>query len=329
MGLNLDAMRQEKEELDARQSQFRDSLFMKLVAGERNTVRILPRSMKYFTKEGDTGFAFRYFVHYKLFESKGYGRIVCNKTFGERCPICDFFHGLSDANQKKAGRPSETYIYNVYDYGSSAIKVLQTGPFIYEEILRHVADPDWGDLFGLKDGRDINIDVKKQEGNKKGIFNPYEVTVRPVQSDIESTLPENWDEIVDKLEEYVPEKVSDDEMVILVNHLRNGTQPEPKVKSQDTDDDDTPTSAPSVQPALAPSVAPVSPTPAVSQTPAPAPAPAAPAAPTAPAAAPQTATVPQTTGDRPACFGAEYKPRDPKCKACAVRAECKQEVLKG
>jgi len=226
MGLNADALKKKAETIGSR-----DSLYFKLEEG-RNVIRILPRSLEYFSKAGDTDFAFSYMVHYRLLDVDGYRKIVCKQTSGQKCPICDYIASLEDKTKAKSMRVATSYMYNIFDYDSEKIKVFETGPFIYEEIFKYVVDPDWGDLFALKDGRDVVIEVEAISASQKGKKNPYTVKMTPNKTDITNLLPEKFDEIIDSLRERVPAVHDDGFYLTVVEHLKKGTLPAP-IKKED------------------------------------------------------------------------------------------------
>lgn len=291
MGLDVKSLK-EKQEKPA----FGDSLYFKLVEGKRNVVRILPRSMKYFTKEGDNDYTYQYYIHMNLFDVKGYKRIICKKTAGEKCPICDYAASLSDAARRKSLHYRVNHMYNVFDYETGKLKVFETGTFIYEEILTTIVDPAWGDtLFDPKSGRDVTILVDSVPQAQKGKVNPYTVKVVPDKSSIAEHLPDNWDEIIDSLQSKLP-KVADEAVYLsIVEHLRKGTVPEPRESSKKEEESEVSAEA---QPTPAP----------------------------APTVAPKTSAAPVESGTA-MCFGLEYSSKLEKCKACGQRPDCRTKTL--
>ena len=291
MGLNTDGLKKKAEA-----AKTGDSLFFKLEEGKRNVVRILPRSLDFFQKDGDNDFAFTYFVHYRLFDVDGFRRIVCKQTAGQKCPICDFAASFEDKKKAKMYTPSLVHLYNVLDYDSARVKPFETGPFIYDEILKFVVDPSWGDsLFDIKTGRDVIINKDVVPASKRGQVNPYSITPTPDRTDVTELLPEKWDEIIDKLQERIPKTEDDAYYLSIVEHLRKGTAPV-AVKKADGKEAAAPVAAPAASGSAAPAPAPVA---------------AAPAA-----------------TENPKCFGLEYSPRLDKCKTCPVKANCRDATLK-
>jgi len=304
MGLNTDKLKEKAE--NAKKG---NTLYFGLEEGKRNVVRVLPRSLKFFSKDGDNDFAFTYFVHYYVFDVDGYKRVVCKKSAGQKCPICDYAESFTDRKQAKKYMPSKIHLYNVLDYDSGQIKPFESGPFIYDEILKFVVDPAWGDsLFDTKTGRDIIIQKDIVPANKRGQVNPYSVAPVPDRSDVTELLPDNWDEVLDKLQDRIPDVEDDAFYLSIVEHYRNGTVPEPIKKDKDKDKDSSKESTQKAEPAKA------------------APAPAA----TAPKETEPVNPNPpeEKEEEQPKCFGLEYSPRLDKCKGCASKAECRDATLK-
>lgn len=218
MPLNLGELQKRKEEIERR----RQGVEFYTLSDGKNLVRILPRSMKYFDKEGDDDFAYRYFVHYNMFEVDGYRMIVCRKTVGEECPICELAETLED---KVKLRARERFIYNVLDLNDPGkIKVMETGPKIYEEILKFVLNPEWGDLFGIKDGRNITIEKIPPNQTRTG-WTDYTVMPSPQKSDVTELLPEGWEDMIDTLVGRIPKLFEVDEMKRLVECYKKGEPP--------------------------------------------------------------------------------------------------------
>lgn len=295
MGLNTDELKKRAEEKKSSAG----GKYWKPEEGKRNVIRVLPRSLKYFTKEGDNDFAFSYYVHYNLFDVEGYKRIICKQSFGQKCPICDHAASFDDKKKAKNFRASHVYMYNVLDYETGDIKVFESGPFIYDEIIKFVVDPAWGELFDTKTGRDIVIEKKVVPQSKRGLENPYEVKPIPDRTDVTEALPDNWDELISGLQDRLPEPKDDAYYLAIVEHLRKGTLPAPveKDKKEGNNSNHSGTATASAPAASEP----------------------------APAAAKKSDTPKQ---ENPVCFGLEYSPRLEKCKPCFAKAACRDATLK-
>lgn len=217
--LNLEAIRKEKE---SRESLY-GSQFYEIKEGE-NPLRLLPRSVKAFTPEGDTGFAIRYWVHYNLFDVEGYRLIVCSRTVGGNCPFCEYVMNLEDKTKASQLRARERFLYNVVDLRDNKLKVLETGPMIYDGFLNYILQPEWGEVLDLKEGNAFKIIKIPPEKSSTG-WADYNVLVMPQKVDVTPFLPENWDEVLDSLKNRVPVVRTDKELKKLLDCYLRGVPP--------------------------------------------------------------------------------------------------------
>ena len=223
MALDTGVLKQRQEETEKRRKESAGKEFFNLADG-KNSIRILPRSMKYFGPDKDDDFAVRYYVHYNMFEADGYKMIVCNKTTGHGCPLCDEISRLNDKTLSSRIRAKERFMYNVLDMSDSKIKLLETGPKIYDEILKFVLNPEWGDLFGLDNGRNVTIEKIPAEKSGTG-WVEYSVMPSPMISDVTPALLEGWEAEVDRLVEKIPEIRTLEEFQRVANCFATGASP--------------------------------------------------------------------------------------------------------
>ena len=296
MGLNVEELKKKAES----QNEGGASMFWEPETGKRNVIRFLPRSLKYMTKDGDTDFAYTYYVHWRLFDVEGWKRIICKQTAGQKCPICDYGASLPDQKKAKIYKKSVQHLYNVLDLADGKVKVYQTGAYIYGELLKFIVDPSWGDsMFDLKAGRNVVILKEEVPASQVGQKNPYAVKPVPDRTDVTAQLPDKWDEMIDSLQTRLP-KVGDDAYYLQVaEHLRKGTFPAPIVKEPYDPNKSSQQAQPvaQAQPVQHQDAAP----------------------------APSTPTASATT--KPVCFSIEYSPRLEKCKNCPVKGECRDAAL--
>ena len=279
MGLNTDALKKRQEQRDAAKQS--SGKFFALQEGE-NVVRVLPRSQKYFSKEGDPDFAYEYFSHYNLFDVQGYKMIGCLQTEGKVCPICEYLKEQRNSELSKKIGKQKRYLYNVYDYQSKSIKILETGPMVYDEIYKHVMNPRYGDLFGVTDGRDVLVTLIPAEKSPTG-WNKYSVMMNPDKTDISKMLPEEYLLELDKLADFVPELSTEEEIKKLVELYKAGKAPEPKESAKE-ESRTTETGVALVHK--------------------------------------EQKLVDTTNTKRPKCFGEDYSPRAKECQICKLYVEC-------
>lgn len=328
MPLQTELLKKKQEEQEKRRQES-GKVFFDLKDG-KNVIRILPRSLKYFSKEGDDDFAVRYLVHYNMFEVSGYKMILCSQTKGEACPICEYVNKATDKVVIGKIRHRERYMYNVWDQADGKVKILETGPKIYEEVLKFVVSPEWGDLFGLVNGRMITVERIPKEKSGTG-WAEYAVVPSPQLTNISELLPEGWDAEVDSLVSKIPEGSDQAKLGYLVECFTKGVAPvtgqedqkvgaaqalKPQVGGQQAQS----TSAVAAAPVQTQAQVPTMPLPPVSAT--------------VKVGTPGCQFGPQPdpkfpAGTYPYCFAKEYSPRQEKCKTCWAKPECRAEFLKG
>lgn len=332
--LKTDTLKTKHEEREKRRGEMSASFFQ--LKDGKNVVRILPRGLQYFSKEGDDDFALRYAVHYNLFEEKGFGMVVCPAYTKQTCPICEMVGRISDKTKQTKLRAKERYMYNVFDPEDGIIKVLETGPKVYDDILKFVVSPEWGDLFGIKDGRMITIERIPADKSGTG-WADYNVLPSPQVTDVTEVLPDGWDAEIDKLASKIPGVLDLEELKRLVECHEKGISP---VKKEDEKRGAVDGERAEKLAALRQSVGMGGAKETAKATSAPASKPAVVQQPPAQAAAvgekkamPGCQFGPQPDpnfppGTYPFCFALEYSPRQEKCKTCWAKPECRLEFLK-
>jgi len=211
-----------------------------------NELRLLPRSMKILTKERDHNFGFNRYVHYQLFpDTVGYKVLTCSKNSNQVCPVCVFLESLKTREDKQKYsriRAQERWFYNVLDFreGSGKFKVLESGRQVYDAFVRHWVDPDWGPkkMVSLEDGCLAKLLYTPREKSSTG-WGHYDVTMSPRTLNLVGTLPVGWEEILDSLEERIPQARSTEDMQHLFDLFMAGKTPvmEHEKAKQSVDED--------------------------------------------------------------------------------------------
>jgi hypothetical protein len=124
----------------------------------KSTVRIIP-----YSHQPENPFI-ELFFHYGM-NGKTY---ISPSSFGRPDPIVEFSNKLKKTGDKqewKQGRDLEpkmrTYVpILVRGHESEGVKFWGMGKTVYQDILGVIADPDYGDITDLKNGRDISIEFK-------------------------------------------------------------------------------------------------------------------------------------------------------------------------
>lgn len=230
MGLDIEKLRQKLKETQERQNRGggTDFEFWQPKDG-RNVIRILP------PKPGTDDFYAETKVHYNVGPKKK--MVVCRKTTGESCVICDFIDELfatkekADASLAKRMIASSRYYYNIIDrsvepddeeYGK--ILVYGSGVTVFQDILSIIVDPEFGDITDPEVGRDVIINKTGKE-----LKTEYKVQARPVQTPIGI---DDWAEKLVDLSIFIKPKSNED-----LEKILNGEEPE---KDSDSSDDEKP-----------------------------------------------------------------------------------------
>jgi len=87
-------------------------------------------------KEGDTSYVVLVYVHYKLGVDGKENAICMAKTYGKKCPVCDYVktHELDEETQKDL-KPKERALYFLKEKGSDDVKFFQVSAPLFEHEL--------------------------------------------------------------------------------------------------------------------------------------------------------------------------------------------------
>ena len=170
MAINLDAIRNRLNGL--KNANNRTSNIWKPEPGEHQ-IRIVP-----YIHNRENPFIELHF-HYNL----GKKSMLSPASFGRPDPVIEFAKKLQQAGDKEswiAGKKLEpkmrTYVpVIVRGQETEGVKFWGFGKQLYQELLSFIADPDYGDITDLHEGRDIVVTVKSAEEAGK---NYAETTIR-------------------------------------------------------------------------------------------------------------------------------------------------------
>jgi hypothetical protein len=205
MGINLDAIRGRLNTL--KNANNRTSNIWKPEPGEHQ-IRIVP-----YVHNTENPFLELYF-HYNLGKKSTLSPI----SFGRPDPIVEFAEKLKQTGDKEdwiAGRKLEpkmrTYVpVLVRGQEKEGVKFWGFGKQVYESILGFIADPDYGDITDLKEGRDVVVTVKSAEEAGRN-YAETTIRIKPKQTpatdnpDIVAKIKEQ-----PKITELYPEPTYDD-----------------------------------------------------------------------------------------------------------------------
>jgi hypothetical protein len=176
MAINLDAIKQKLQQMQQTSSGgSKASEFMWKPPVGKSQVRLVPYAF-----DKNNPFIELYF-HYEI----GKRTMVSPTSFGRPDPIVEFAEKLKKSGDKddwKLGKKIEPK-FRVYapvivrGAESEGVKFWSFGKQIYTELLGVIADPDYGDITDLMNGRDITIEHTAAE--KEGGFPSFTVRVKP------------------------------------------------------------------------------------------------------------------------------------------------------
>jgi len=176
MGIDLDAIRNRLNRLQNK-VQKTDNLW-KPKPGKQQ-IRMLPYSFN------ESNPFIELFFHYDF----GGKNILSPKTFGESDPLIDFANQLRNTGNrddwnlsKKLFPKMRTYVpVIVRGEEDEGVKFWGFGKTVYQELLAFFADPDYGDLTDILNGRDITVEFKTAKELGKNYPETY-IRVKPNQT---------------------------------------------------------------------------------------------------------------------------------------------------
>jgi hypothetical protein len=205
MAINLDAIKNRLSNL--KNANNRTSNIWKPEPGEHQ-IRIVP-----YIHNRENPFIELYF-HYNIVKKSTLSPV----SFGRPDPIVEFAEKLKQMGDKEnwiAGRKLEpkmrTYVpVLVRGQEKDGVKFWGFGKQLYQELLSFIADPDYGDITDLKEGRDVVVTVKSAEEAGKS-FAETTIRIKPKQTPATEN-PEVLEKIKEQpaITELYPEPTYDD-----------------------------------------------------------------------------------------------------------------------
>ena len=200
MAIDLDAIRKKLTNLQTTTG--KQNNLWKPEPGKQ-TIRIVP-----YQYNKDNPFQELYF-HYNL----GKKIYLSPVTFGKADPIVEFCEQLKSSGNKedwqmarKMEPKMRTYVpVIVRGQESEGVKFQGFGKTVYQELLSIIADPDYGDITDVMNGRDVTVEFIAAEG--AGSFPKTSIRVKPNQTqatdnkDVASKITDGQKEITDIFKE--------------------------------------------------------------------------------------------------------------------------------
>jgi hypothetical protein len=176
-----------------------------------HTLRIVP-----YIHNRDNPFIELYF-HYNI----GKRSYLSPVTFGKADPIVEFSEKLKKKGTKEdwmLGRKIEpkmrVYVpVLVRGEESAGVKFWGFGTTVYQELLSYIADPDYGDITDMKNGRDITVEIKTPEETGKS-YQTTTIRIKPKETPVSTDasvveLIKNQKQITDIFKEPTYEELAE------------------------------------------------------------------------------------------------------------------------
>ena len=288
-----------------------------------NYLRILPRSLKYFTDDDDD-FVYKYFVHYMPTLGDDNTTIVCPSNEGKLCPICmiaKILYNTGNADDSELARKlyrKSRYLMNaakleVDEMGSPDMsKTYSVEPIefsqktVHDGLLTFLVNYKWGELLDPVEGRNFCITLIPKTQTESG-YNEYKVAPDPDITKIK--LVKAWKKQLDSLKEQIPPASSYEEIynALLNTGLYDSVDDMPKsvrnLFKRELGLDEKPVEQEDDIPdyEIPPKTPPTDETPDEPE---------------------KEPAADESDDGKPECFGQEYSHKKAKCKKCPVRKEC-------
>lgn len=187
------------------------SSFFKPVEGTQN-IRIVP------TADGDPFKAFHF--HYNLGDK---GFLCPKRNFGDDCPACEFVRKLfADGNDESVAMAKQLMAKQRFASPilvrdeAPEVKIWTYSKTVYEELLKLVLNPDYGDITDVDEGFDLTLEYGKPAG---AMFYQSKITPRRKTSALcEDMDSEECSKLLDTVPDFAslwPRKTTEEVQVLL------------------------------------------------------------------------------------------------------------------
>lgn len=133
-----------------------------------------------------------YHYHYGILNRP----IVCpKKTHGEECPLCDMVDELWKGD-KEDQKLAKQYMAKmrihipvlVRGEEDQGVRFYSCGTQVYEKLLEHMIDPDYGDITDIKEGHDVTLTLTPASGENR--FPSTSVVLKPKKTPLAASKAE-------------------------------------------------------------------------------------------------------------------------------------------
>ena len=165
MAIDLKKMREKLQKLnDKSGGKGKTTQYWKPVENADSTIRIVP------TEDGDP--LKEFYFHYLRTEKKFQSVLCPKKNFGENCPMCDLVSKLykeGDEESRKLAKEmtsKQRFFSPIVVRGEEdkGVQIWGYSKTIYEEILKLMLNPEYGDITDTDEGLDLVVSQSKKAG---------------------------------------------------------------------------------------------------------------------------------------------------------------------
>jgi gp32 DNA binding protein like len=164
MAIDIKKMREKLNKLNDKSGKGKTTQYWKPIENADSSIRIVP------TEDGDP--LKEYYFHYLRSEKKFQSVLCPKKNFGENCPMCDLVSKLykeGDEESRKMAKDmsaKQRFFSPIVVRGEEekGVQLWGYSKTIYEELLKLMLNPEYGDITDPDEGLDLVVSSSKKAG---------------------------------------------------------------------------------------------------------------------------------------------------------------------
>ena len=164
MAIDIKKMREKLNKLNDKSGKGKTTQYWKPIENADSSIRIVP------TEDGDP--LKEFYFHYLRSEKKFQSVLCPKKNFGENCPMCDLVSKLykeGDEESRKMAKDmsaKQRFFSPIVVRGEEekGVQLWGYSKTIYEELLKLMLNPEYGDITDQDEGLDLVVSSSKKAG---------------------------------------------------------------------------------------------------------------------------------------------------------------------
>jgi hypothetical protein len=164
MAIDIKKMREKLNKLNDKSGKGKTTQYWKPIENADSSIRIVP------TEDGDP--LKEYYFHYLRSEKKFQSVLCPKKNYGENCPMCDLVSKLykeGDEESRKMAKDmsaKQRFFSPIVVRGEEekGVQLWGYSKTIYEELLKLMLNPEYGDITDQDEGLDLVVSSSKKAG---------------------------------------------------------------------------------------------------------------------------------------------------------------------